>query len=147
MDSAAHLIAPGGAASVGCDGGSGTFEMLPDKWHFKHDEKWNAPDPFMPLPAHSGFGLGFEGSLPSWHATHEAIGGMLILRSDVAVFMFMWHVWHAIDEPMRGSSLCVLWLNEWIFDGGLPAFFAVLWHSPHLFIVGCATLPPCPAPE
>src|SRR5688500_689307 len=47
---------------------------------------------------------------------------------------------------MRGSSLWVLCENEWIFDGGRPAFLAVLWHSPHLFIVGAATLPPCPAP-
>src|SRR4051812_22800867 len=98
-----HLIAPGGATSVGggWPGGSGVPALIePEMWHFKHDEKWKAPVPF-----HAGLlGFGLFGSEPSWHWTHTGIGGMRICRSVEASCRFMWHCWHCIDAPVRGSS-------------------------------------------
>src|SRR5205814_1764121 len=92
------------------------------------------------------FGFGWFGSEPSWHCTHTGIGGMRICRSVDASAMFWWHCTHCIDAPVRGSSLCLLCKKSWIFDGGRPAFLAVSWHEPHLFMVGSAILPFKPGP-
>lgn len=106
-------------------------------WHFRHVEKWNAPEPLAP----GIVGCGLPGSEPSWHATHDDMGGAAIERSDVAVFVFVWHCSHDVDCPFLGSLLCVLWLKSCTFDGGRPAFFDDAWQASQLFICG-TTWPP-----
>ena len=69
-------------------------------------------------------GWGALGSDPSWHETHDAIGGARIARSVDACSVLMWHCLHSVDLPLRGSVLCILWLKSWILLGGRPAFFA-----------------------
>ena len=75
--------------------------MDPGRWHFKHDEKWKAPEPLAP----GMDGWGALGSEPSWHDTHDAIGGALMPRSDDACSVLMWHCVHSVDLPLRGSVL------------------------------------------
>ena len=106
--------------------------MLPARWHFKHEEKWKAPEPLTP----GMLGCGLLGSDPSWHCTHATMGGAAMLLSVVAWVVLMWHCVHSVDLPLRESVLCNLWLKSWIFDGGRPAFFDAEWQPSQLVIVG-----------
>lgn len=76
-----------GPAVVGWPGGKGTPLMEPGKWHFKHAEKWKAPEPLTPAM----LGWGLLGSLPSWHWTQAAMGGALMLRRLPDCSVLMWH--------------------------------------------------------